>query len=294
MAQKIDHQGTVARPVFMEGPGLHSGGSHRVAIEPAKAGHGIVFRTVDRRGRSAMIPAKWQNVRDMPLCTCLTAENGMRVRTVEHLMAALYACGIDNATVEVHGPEIPILDGSAEPWVSAIQNAGILQQEKPRRRIVVRKKIELAERHGRAIIEPFKFLHLNLRTFTKGYGKMVWKGRMDRELFRKDMAAARTFGRLGQGLAARLLTAAMPHPLCQGAGLKTAVVISQSRILNPEGLRFPDEFVRHRVLDFMGDLMLGGSDVVGKITVKSPTHRLNRKILHAIFSDPEAWEEDKA
>jgi UDP-3-O-[3-hydroxymyristoyl] N-acetylglucosamine deacetylase len=241
-----------------------------------------------------MIPAKWQTVRDMPLCTCLTAENGTRVRTVEHLMAALYACGIDNAMVELRGREIPILDGSAEPWAASIQSAGILKQEKPRRRIIVRKKIELAEGHGRAIIEPFKFLHLNLRTSTKGFGKMVWKGRMDRELFRRDITPARTFGRLSQGLAARFLTAAMPHPLCQGAGLKTAVVIWQGRILNPEGLRFPDEFVRHRVLDFMGDLMLGGADLIGKITVKSPTHRLNRKILEAIFTDPDAWEEDKA
>jgi UDP-3-O-[3-hydroxymyristoyl] N-acetylglucosamine deacetylase len=283
-------QGTLAGPIAREGPGLHAGGNQRVVINPAPSGHGIVFRQIDRRGRATDIPASWQHVRDSPLCTCLVGENGSRVRTVEHLMAAFYGCGIDNAIVEVRGREVPILDGSARPWIELIQVAGVKHLEQPRRRLVLRKMVEVADGHRRMTIEPFKVMRLNVRTFTRGFGKMVWKGPMRRDLFLTDIASARTFGRLSHGLAARLLTAASPNPLCQGAGMNTAIVISRGRVLNHEGLRYPDEFVRHRVLDLMGDLMLGGADLIGKITAKSPIHRLTRKLLEAIFNDPEAWE----
>lgn len=237
------------------------------------------------------MPATWQNVRDMPLCTCLAAENGAQVRTIEHLMAAFYGCGIDNAFVEVHGRELPILDGSAKPWVELIQDGGIKRLKSPRRRLVLKKTIQVAEGNRCISIEPSKATRVRLRTSTKGFGRMVWRGPMKREVFLQEIAPARTFGRLSQGLAARLLTALAPNPLCQGASLKTAVVISRGRVLNPEGLRYPDEFVRHRVLDLMGDLMLTGADLVGTITAKSPIHRLNRKLIEAIFADPQSWEE---
>lgn len=281
----------MAESVVCEGPGLHTGGTHRVVVHPAEAGRGIAFRHVDRRGRATEIPATWQHVHDLPLCTCLAAENGVRVRTVEHLMAAFYGCGIDNAIVEVHGREVPILDGSAGPWVKLIQAGGIRRLEQPRRRIVLRKKIEVADGTRRLSIEPCKATRVRLRTSIKGFGKMAWKGPMKREMFLEDIAPARTFGRLSQGLTARLLTAVAPNPLCQGANMKTAIVTSRGRVLNPEGLRYPDEFVRHRVLDLMGDLMLAGADLVGMITAKSPVHRLNRRLIEAVFADSGAWEE---
>lgn len=284
-------QGTLARTLTQEGPGLHTGGTRRVVIHPAEAGHGIVFRQIDRRGRATNIPAHWRSVLDMPLCTCLAAGNGKRVRTVEHLMAAFYGCGIDNAMVEVHGNEVPILDGSARPWAELIQACGIRQLEQPRRRILIRKKIEVTDGNRRLTIEPGKATRVRLRTSTRGFGKMIWKGPMKREVFLQEIAPARTFGRLSQGLAARLLTAVAPNPLCQGASMKTAIIISRGKVLNPEGLRYPDEFVRHRVLDLMGDLMLAGADLIGMITAKSPIHRLNRQLIDAVFADPQAWEE---
>jgi len=293
-ATKNNLQGTLTNPLSHEGPGLHSGGKQRVVICPATAGQGIVFRQIDKRGRITEIPATWRRVRDMPLCTCLAAENGAKVRTVEHLMAAFYGCGVDNAIVEVSGEEIPILDGSAAPWVELIQTTGTRRLEQPRRRIVLHKTIEVTDGKRRITIEPSKVLRVRLKTSTKGFGKMVWRGPMKRSLFRAEIAPARTFGRLSQGLAARLFTAAAPNPLCQGASRETAIVISRGRVLNAEGLRFPDEFSRHRVLDLMGDLMLAGADLVGKITAKSPVHRLNRRFVEAIFADPAAWEELQA
>lgn len=289
--KKNNRQGTLARTLAEEGPGLHTGGTRRVVIHPAEAGHGIIFRQIDRRGRATNIPANWQHVRDMPLCTCLAAGNGKRVRTVEHLMAAFYGCGIDNAMVEVHGNEIPILDGSAQPWTELIQAGGIRQLEEPRRRIVIRKTIEVTDGNRRLTIEPCKVARVRLRTSTRGFGKMLWKGPMKRDVFLNEIAPARTFGRLSQGLTARLLTAAAANPLCQGASMKTAIVISRGKVLNPEGLRYPDEFVRHRVLDLMGDLMLAEADLIGMITAKSPIHQLNRKLIEAVFADPHAWEE---
>lgn len=283
-------QGTVTRPLDQAGPGLHSGGQQRVIIRPAEAGTGILFRHIDRRGRITDIPGLWNHVRDMPLCTCLAAENGVRVRTIEHLMAAFYGCGVDNAIVEVCGKEVPILDGSARPWIESIQSAGVRSQGQPRRRIALRKTVQVADDHRFIKMEPSQRLRLRLRTSTKGFGKMLWRSPMKRDVFVKDIAAARTFGRLGQGLAARLLTKVAPHPLCQGASMKTAIVISRGRVLNPEGLRYPDEFVRHRVLDLMGDLMLAGAELVGTITARSPVHRLNRRLLEAIFADADSWE----
>jgi len=287
-------QGTVARSIVCEGPGLHTGRSHHVSIHPAEPDQGIIFRQIDRGGCSTTIPATWQNVRDLPLCTCLCAANGKRVRTVEHLLAAFYGCGIDNAIVELRGREIPILDGSASPWVDLINAGGLELQGKARRRIFLRKKVEVFDGTRCLSIEPSKTPRLRLRTSTKGFGRMVWRGPMKRELFLRDIASARTFGRLSHGLAARLLTAVALNPLCQGASMKTAIVISGGRVLNPEGLRYPDEFVRHRVLDLMGDLMLAGADLVGTISAKSPVHRLNHKLLATIFNDPEAWEELRA
>jgi UDP-3-O-[3-hydroxymyristoyl] N-acetylglucosamine deacetylase len=291
---KHHRQGTLTKPFSHEGPGLHSGGNQRVIIHPAEAGKGIVFRQINKRGRITDIPATWRRVRDMPLCTCLAAENGAKVRTVEHLMAAFYGCGVDNAAVEVFGEEIPILDGSAAPWIELMHATGVRRLEQPRRRIVLRKKIEVADGNRRITIEPSKVLRVRLRTSTKGFGKMAWRGPMKRSVFCQEIASSRTFGRLSQGLAARLLTSVAPNPLCQGASRKTAIVISRGRVLNAEGLRFPDEFVRHRVLDLMGDLMLAGADLLGTITAKSPIHRLNRQFVEAVFTDPTAFEEEPA
>lgn len=288
---KREFQGTVATEVECMGPGLHSGGKRRVLIRPAPAGHGIVFRLADGKSAGVPIPALWNHAKVSPLCTSLASGKNTRLRTIEHLMAALYACGVDNADVEVFGREIPVMDGSSQPFVELLDRAGIRSQDQPRRRFILKKTVEVSEEYRVLKAEPAQRFQLVIRTSTKGFGSMVWKGQMNREIFKKEIAAARTFGRLDHGLMAKFFTALTSSPLCQGAGLSTAVVIHRKKILNPEGLRFPDEFARHRVLDLIGDLMLAGGDLIAKVTAKSPVHRLNRKLLEAIFSDPEAWQE---
>jgi UDP-3-O-[3-hydroxymyristoyl] N-acetylglucosamine deacetylase len=283
-------QGTLAGPVFFEGPGLHTGGNHRVAIRPAPVGHGIVFRQIDTRGRQTEIPADFRRVKALPLCTCLTAGGRSQVRTIEHLMAAFYACGVDNALVEVRGGEIPIKDGSAAPLIELIHNVGLQSQNERRRRILIRKTVEVSDEYRFLRIEPAPRLQLRIRTSARGFGRFLWRGPMNRSIFTREMAAARTSGKLIHGILARCATFAARDPLCQGAGLNSAIVIFGNRVLNKGGLRYPDEFVRHRILDLMGDLMLGGVEIIGRITARSPVHRLNHRLLEAVFSDSEAWE----
>lgn len=283
-------QCTIAVPVSFEGPGLHTGGNHRVKIHPAPPGHGIIFRQTGNRGRQTDIPADYKRVRALPLCTCLTGGGRSQVRTIEHLMAAFYACGVDNALVEVTGKEIPIMDGSAAPFAKSLREVGLQSQDERRKTIVIRKAVEVRDEYRFLRIEPAPRLQLRIQTSAKGFGSFVWRGPMNRAVFLREIAAARTSGKLIHGMLAKIATFAARDPLCQGAGLKSAIVIHGARVLNKGGLRYPDEFVRHRILDMMGDLMLGGAEIVGRITGRSPVHRLNHRLLEAIFSDDEAWE----
>jgi UDP-3-O-[3-hydroxymyristoyl] N-acetylglucosamine deacetylase len=284
------HQGTVRQPAVFEGPGLHSGGTRKAVVFPAPANHGIVFRVFDPRRGATDIAANWRNARQTPLCTCLAAENGVAVRTVEHLLAACYACGIDNAIVEVHGREIPVLDGSALPFIKGFHSAGLKSLGQPRKRLVIRKKLTVEEGKRRITVAPFPELRVRVRTFVRKIGRSRWRGPLDRAVFAGEIAAARTYGRLEEGLLAKAVTSFWREPLCQGAGLDSSVVVWRGKVLNRGGLRFPDEFARHRVLDLMGDLMLAGADIVGRITARSPVHRLNCRLIETIYDDREAWE----
>jgi UDP-3-O-[3-hydroxymyristoyl] N-acetylglucosamine deacetylase len=138
-------------------------------------------------------------------------------------------------------------------------------------------------------IKPAPLLRVRVRTHVRNFGRFRWRGPLDRRIFAEEIIPARTYGRLGEGLLAKIFTPLWRDPLCQGANLQSALVLWRGTILNPEGLRSADEFARHRVLDLMGDLMLAGTDIIGQITARSPVHRLNRKLLEAIFNDPEAW-----
>ncbi len=284
-------QGTVAGSVSYEGPGLHTGKSHRVTINAADANHGIIFRQIGRDGSATHIPARWKYSKDLPLCTCLAKGPKAQVRTVEHLLAACYACGIDNALIEVRGREIPIMDGSARPWIDLIRKAGVDRLDAPRRTIRVVKEVVVEEGRRQIKIEPAGRLRIRLRTFVRGYGTFHWRGPMNRKIFQEEISDARSFGRLRHGLLAKVFTRFHRDPLCQGANLKTVVALARGRVVNPEGLRYPDEFARHRVLDLVGDFMLGGTDIVALITARSPVHSLNRAAIAALMQDPTAWEE---
>jgi len=285
-----NNQGTVRSPVTFSGPGLHLGGRRTTIVHPAPTDHGIVFRSVDRRGKATDIPAHWSRTKDLPLCTCLVAANGAQVRTIEHLLAAFYACGIDNALVEVHGREIPILDGSAKPFFDALQTVGSIRQGAARRRIRILKKVTVVEGTRRITVKPAPALRVRVRTYVRNLGRFRWRGPLDRRVFSEEIIAARTYGRLSEGLLAKVFTSFWRDPICQGAGLHSTLALWQGRVLNPGGLRHADEFARHRVLDLMGDLMLAGTDIVGQIVARSPVHRLNHQLLEAIFADRDAWE----
>ena len=275
-------QATIAAPLSFKGPGLHTAKRHKINLLPASVDSGIVFRRIDRKGNRVEIPAVWQATKQLPLCTCLVAESGEQIRTIEHLMAAFYAMGIDNIIVEVDGNEIPVMDGSAIPFINGIEKTGIIKQENDRRIFRISKATEYSEGKRLIKIEPADGLHLDVSISLTKIGRLHWSGEITPEIFKQEMAAARTFGRLKNGLLAQL-TRFQKDPICLGANTKTAVVIVGDKAINRGGLRMHDELIYHRVLDMVGDLMLAGGHIHGKITASSPAHRMNHGLLKNIF-----------
>lgn len=283
-------QGTVTQDVCFRGRGLHTGRHCVATVRQAPVGHGIVFRHLDRRGRERFIRANWRNVRELPLCTCLTDGSSAQIRTVEHLLAGLFACGIDNALVEVEGSEIPLLDGSAKPFVDALSRAVEVQSAtRPVTKIL--RSLDVHDGPRWIKIRPSTTFRIEIQTYVKPFGRLPWwAGNISRPFFAQEVAPARTFGSLREGLLAKTLTWMLPNPICLGATTSNAVVISRGRVITPGGLRFPDEFARHRALDLVGDLMLAGTDFQARFVCFSPIHRLTRKALEAVFSDPSAYQ----
>ena len=284
-------QATIAAPLSFKGAGLHTAKRHRITLLPAPVNSGIVFRVVKKKGPNIEIPALWQNTKDLPLCTCLVSETGEQVRTVEHLMAAFYACGICNIIVELEGKEIPIMDGSAKPFIEGIDEVGLTMQNESQRVFQVTEKAEYVEGKRYVRIEPADSLYLDLAISLANFGRLHWSGEITPEMFKQEIASARTFGRLKNGLLAQL-TRFQKDPVCLGANTKTAVVIVKDKAINKGGLRMKDELIFHRVLDMVGDLMLSGGIIQGKITANSPAHRLNHGLLKTIFDEGKYVETD--
>lgn len=277
-----DRQKTLANPVRLSGKGLHSGRHADVEVLPAPAAHGLVFHLVTRDGRTTIIPASWRKTRPAPLCTCLSNGGTEEIRTVEHILAGFYAADIDNAVIIVRGGwEIPVLDGSARPWVEAFTKAGVLQMEQTRKIAVVTKPFVIRDGVRFVCAEPADMLSVSLDTHVKGVGRIFWCGGVEREFFTRAITPARTYGQLLDGLMAKIFTRFMRDPLCLGAGIRSAVVLMGRRVLNPDGLRFADEFARHRVLDFVGDLQLLGCEIRALLSCHSPTHQLTGKFLES-------------
>ena len=279
-----DLQGTVKQAVSFSGKGLHTGRHSKIIIYPADVNTGIVYQRIDKAAKGAKILAHWSNTKLLPLCTCITAPNGIYVRTIEHLMSAFYACGIDNALVEVHGAELPILDGSAREFIDKLKNAGVREQEISRKIFRVKKEFEVRDKKAFIKIEPAEELIVDVTISLEVIGRLRWEGVLDPVIFSNEIGPARTFGRLKNGLLAQL-TRFSSEPICLGANTKSAiVVVNGDKVLNKGGLRMPDEYVRHRLLDLVGDLMLSGGHIQGKITALSPAHRMTHKLLSQIFS----------
>ncbi len=279
-------QGTIKQAVSFKGKGLHTGKRSQITIHPAAENTGIVFHRVDKAGQDTKILAHWKNTKKLPLCTCIVSpDNGVHVRTIEHLMAAFYACRIDNALVELQGSELPVLDGSSAQYVEGIKNAGISLQTAPRNIFTLSDTFESREGKNFISIEPAERLIVDVTISLQKIGRLNWSGELTPELFAEHISPARTFGRLKNGMLAQL-TRFSKDPICLGANTKSAVVVVRGdKVLNKGGLRMPDEYVRHRLLDLVGDLMLSGGHINGKVTALSPAHRMTHDLLGQIFAD---------
>lgn len=279
-------QHTLKNPIYCSGTGLHSGAKVSMSLLPAAPDTGIVFRRADIDGPDAVIPGRFDLVSDTRLCTTLRNDAGVSVSTVEHLMAALAGCGLDNVIVEVEGPELPIMDGSSEPFVFLIDCAGTLAQDAPRRVIRVLKPVSVEDGASKAQIEPWagSTINIELEFETAVIGRRSMFVDLLEDRFREDLSRARTFGFLHE------VEALQAAGLARGGSLDNAVVISGDSVLNEDGLRFEDECVRHKALDCVGDLFLAGAPIIGHFHGERPGHAINNRLLRALFADRSAWE----
>lgn len=284
-ADDIVCQRSLKSAITCSGVGLHSGDKITLKLNPAPVDSGVVFRRTDVRAEDAIVPARYDRVVDTRLCSMLANETGVTVGTVEHLMAALAGCGIDNAVVELDGGEVPIMDGSSAPFVQLIEAAGVVEQDAPRRVIKVLKTVEVGFGAWKASLAP---ADMQIFDFEIDFDNAVVKQQamslpVINGAFCKELANARTFGFLHEVEALRAAG------LAKGGSLDNAIVVGHDGILNEEGLRHDDEFVRHKVLDALGDLYLAGAPVIGRFKGVCSGHAANNTLLRALFADEEAW-----
>ncbi|PZQ96870.1 MAG: UDP-3-O-[3-hydroxymyristoyl] N-acetylglucosamine deacetylase [Cereibacter sphaeroides] len=279
-------QHTLKAPVTFTGVGLHSGAIVRMVVNPASADYGIWFRRTDLRAMDVMVPARWDAVVPSRLCTLLGNAAGVTVSTVEHLMAALAGCGIHNALIEIDGPEVPILDGSAGQFVKAFLARGLREQATPVRAIRVLRPVEVREGDTVARLEPADMLEIDFRIDfeDQAIGKQQKSLNMANGAFVRELSDSRTFCRQQD------VDDMRARGLALGGTLDNAVVVEGDRVLSPGGLRHDDEPVRHKMLDALGDLALAGGPVLGRYTGIRAGHAMTNRLLHALFARPDAWE----
>ena len=282
----VEYQTTLKTTVICAGIGVHSGARAKMVIKPAEAHTGIRFRRSDLDVQSD-IPARGDHVTEVQLGTTLTNEDGASVATVEHFLAACAGMGVDNLLIEIDGPEVPIMDGSSSVFCELFHKAGIQTQSALRRRIRVLETIEVKDGVKWARLNPSPDNLLTLKAKiefeTKAIGTQQMAMRLMPGLFARDIAFARTFG------FARDVETLKAMGLARGGSLDNAVVIDGDDIINPEGLRSDDEFIRHKLLDAVGDLMLAGAPIAGLYEARQPGHAMNNKLVRALLESPDAW-----
>jgi UDP-3-O-[3-hydroxymyristoyl] N-acetylglucosamine deacetylase len=253
-----------------------------MTLHPAEPDTGIVFRRLDA---GAELRATWSNTVESALSTVLSNGEGIEIGTIEHLMAAFAGCGVDNAVVELDGPEVPIMDGSAAPFVALIERAGAIEQDLPRRAIKILKPVRVGDNGASAALLPEHGFSMSFEIEFDNplINRQDLTLSIEPESFKSELAAARTFGLLDD--LPRLKAAG----LARGGSLENAVVVSGDRVLNAGGLRFADEFVRHKLLDAYGDLYLAGGPIIGHFSGVRSGHALTRRLLAALFADRDAW-----
>ncbi|ABL72550.1 MULTISPECIES: UDP-3-O-acyl-N-acetylglucosamine deacetylase [Paracoccus] len=277
-------QTTIAQKAQFRGVGLHSGAAVRLTILPAPADHGIVFVRTDLD--RARIPANWDHVTPSQLCTLLDNGRGATVSTVEHVMAALSGTGINNAVVEVNGPEVPILDGSSAPFVQGILEAGLRQQHAPLRAIRVLREVEVQQGEAFARLSPADHLeiHFDIDFVDAAIGHQEKRLDMANGSFVHELMDSRTFCRQAD------VVQMQRNGLALGGTYLNAVVVDGDKVLSPGGLRHRDEAVRHKMLDAVGDLALAGAPLLARYTGHRAGHAMTNKLLRALFAQPDAWE----
>ncbi|MBK6467345.1 MAG: UDP-3-O-acyl-N-acetylglucosamine deacetylase [Rhodobacter sp.] len=282
-------QNTLKAAVSFSGVGLHTGRSVRMIVRPASADYGIWFRRTDivgdGTGPDAMVPAIWSAVTPSRLCTVVENADGVSVSTIEHLMAALAGSAIHNALIEIDGPEVPILDGSAEPFVARFIARGLVEQSADVRVIRVLKSVEVREGEAVARLEPSDMLEIDFSIdFSEAaIGRQERRLNMSNGAFVRELSDSRTFCRQSD------VDMMREKGLALGGTLDNAVVFDGDRVVSPGGLRHSDEPVRHKMLDALGDLALAGGPLLGRYTGVRAGHALTNKLLRALFADPEAY-----
>lgn len=282
-------QTTLSRAVSCSGIGLHSGSTVSLRLVPAKENAGIVFRRTDIHGKAGLIPARYDLVTDTRLGTTLKNAQGTTVSTIEHLMAALWGMGVDNVVIELNGPEAPIMDGSSEPFIRLIEQAGVSKLSAHRKVIRVLREVEVVEGAGLARVSPLEgedftaTLEVEIDFEHGAIGRSRAFYDFSAETFEHALSAARTF------CLAREVEQMRAHGLARGGSLENAVVVGDDGVMNEEGLRFSDEFVRHKALDCVGDLFLAGYRIEGAFSFYRPGHGVNNALLRALLVDVSAW-----
>tara|TARA_B100000678_G_scaffold254527_4_gene231741 strand:+ start:584 stop:1507 length:924 start_codon:yes stop_codon:yes gene_type:complete len=282
------YQNTLANTAICAGIGVHSGERARLTLKPAAVDTGIVFHRLDTKSGEGFIPARGDLVHDVTLGTKLQNEYGTTLSTVEHLLAAAYALGIDNMLVEVDGPEVPIMDGSSELYTDLILRTGLKRQSAPARFLRVIEPVEVRDGVKSASLLPVQDDSFRLDAAIDFESDAIGRQRktltLTPESFARELAFARTFGfyrdiqklhRMGLG---------------QGASLENAIAVEDDKILNPEGLRAKDEFIRHKLLDAVGDLALTGFRLIGRYVSEQPGHSINNLLVRELLNNPDKWE----
>jgi len=280
---KMFLQRTIQREIHCRNIGLHSGRKVAMTIKPADADAGITFVRNDVAGRPE-IRARYDGVSDTTLATTIGC-NGTRISTIEHLMSALFGMGVDNAVVEVDAPELPIMDGSALPFVDLLKSVGTRAQGRCKKILVVEKPVSVEDGYGSATFLPAPEFRITCEIDFDHpvIGHQTFSLTFSDDLYEKEICAARTFGFLKD------VEYLQASGLALGGSLKNAVVMDETRILNKEGLRCPDEFVKHKILDAIGDLSLLGMPVIGHLIARKSGHRLNNLLLRELMNRRDCW-----
>jgi UDP-3-O-[3-hydroxymyristoyl] N-acetylglucosamine deacetylase len=267
------------------GIGVHSGETVTLRLLPAPENTGIVFIRTDLKNGARTIPARWDHVVETQLCTVIGNDHGGKVATIEHLMAALHAYGIDNAMIEINGAEVPVMDGSSDPFIFLIEVAGIIEQKVPRREIEIMKQVEINHAGKRALLKPSaeSLFSCEIDFDRAPISRQRYDFILSADGFKSEISRARTFGFFDEVKQLR------EAGFARGGSLDNAIVIKDDRVMNEDGLRYANEFVRHKLLDAVGDLALAGAPIRGHFFGHCSGHAMNNQLLRAVFADGSSW-----